>query len=527
MRAVAYIRESTEEQDKGFSPQNQERSIREYASSHGYSIVGVYKDLMSGTSIEAREDFLRMLDDANNREFDIILIYHTSRFARNVVDSRKYKEHLREKLGIDVISVTQNFGDWNTPNSYLNEGINELFDAHYSKQLSAWVRNSLQEKRRQGNQLGKPPYGYYKKQVGFNSEKNIPLYESTWYIDQEKADIVLELFNLYATGQYSYCDLAKITNQKGHRTNTGNPFTYSSIKDILKNKTYSGFVHSPRKKYPTVPGKHESIVPEQLFEEVQAVILQRTRSQGRPSAKHRTYLLQGIAYCYRCKKRHELNPIESSTIEAKSKLYCETYPQMNSEISYYKCKVKREYQNCNQPTVRCEIIDEQVLSLLEGLIIPKDIQTEIIEALTALFDANKPEHSTLQRIKALESTKSRINTMYRLGELSDKAYEAEISSIQSEITTLKKQSNLSSTNIAQIQQERIQTTQQFLENFGLFWSQQLDMEEKRNWIQLIIKRVWVDGEKVVAIEPRDEFKEFFTEFRKHIVHPPLATPQRI
>ncbi|MCK4891432.1 MAG: recombinase family protein [Candidatus Pacebacteria bacterium] len=44
---IAYIRESTEEQDKGFSPQNQERSIKEYAQKNNIIITKVYKDLIS------------------------------------------------------------------------------------------------------------------------------------------------------------------------------------------------------------------------------------------------------------------------------------------------------------------------------------------------------------------------------------------------------------------------------------------------------------------------------------------------
>jgi DNA invertase Pin-like site-specific DNA recombinase len=46
---VGYIRESTEEQDKGFSPDNQKRTIEEYAKKQNIQIVDWYKDLVSGT----------------------------------------------------------------------------------------------------------------------------------------------------------------------------------------------------------------------------------------------------------------------------------------------------------------------------------------------------------------------------------------------------------------------------------------------------------------------------------------------
>lgn len=46
---VGYIRESTEEQDKGFSPDNQKRTIEDYAAKHNIKITEWYKDLVTGT----------------------------------------------------------------------------------------------------------------------------------------------------------------------------------------------------------------------------------------------------------------------------------------------------------------------------------------------------------------------------------------------------------------------------------------------------------------------------------------------
>lgn len=46
---VGYIRESTEEQDKGFSPANQKRTIEEYATRNNIKITEWYKDLVTGT----------------------------------------------------------------------------------------------------------------------------------------------------------------------------------------------------------------------------------------------------------------------------------------------------------------------------------------------------------------------------------------------------------------------------------------------------------------------------------------------
>jgi hypothetical protein len=57
----------------------------------------------------------------------VVLVYHMSRFARNQIEARRYKQLLRERLGIRVVSVTQPMGDDHTdPSSFLAESINEM-----------------------------------------------------------------------------------------------------------------------------------------------------------------------------------------------------------------------------------------------------------------------------------------------------------------------------------------------------------------------------------------------------------------
>lgn len=54
---------------------------------------------------DARPEFQRLMADAAKGNFDVVLVFHTSRFARNQSESRRYKQLLRERLNIQVISV--------------------------------------------------------------------------------------------------------------------------------------------------------------------------------------------------------------------------------------------------------------------------------------------------------------------------------------------------------------------------------------------------------------------------------------
>jgi Resolvase, N terminal domain len=91
-RAVAYIRESTEEQGQGFSPDAQRERIREFAPENDLQLIGEYCDFHSGwRKSAARPEFQRLMADAAEGKFDVVLVFHTSRFARNQVEARRYK----------------------------------------------------------------------------------------------------------------------------------------------------------------------------------------------------------------------------------------------------------------------------------------------------------------------------------------------------------------------------------------------------------------------------------------------------
>ncbi len=136
-RAVAYIRESTEEQGRGYSPDGQRQAIARYAADHGMRLVEEYLDFETGRLADKRPGFQRLIEDTMERRFDVVLVFHTSRFAHNTVEAKRYKKLLRSELGIDVISVPQPLGaDVDDPAAFLSESVHEIFDEYYSVSLS-------------------------------------------------------------------------------------------------------------------------------------------------------------------------------------------------------------------------------------------------------------------------------------------------------------------------------------------------------------------------------------------------------
>ncbi len=520
-RGAIYIRESTEEQDKGFSPQNQERTIREYAKREGIEVYEVYKDLISGTSASKRSDFQRMIEDAKQHNFTHILVYHTSRFARNVKDARQHKEFLRVKLGIDVISVTQPFGDWKQPTAFLNEGINELFDAYYSKQLSEWMRGAFMEKRKQGFQLGNPPLGYYKKVLGSDPNTHRPIYDKNWLVHEEESKMVVRIFEMYATGRYSLADIAQKINKEGIQTKRGSPFTYSSIKDILRNRTYLGYVYSPRRGYAEIPGNHTAIISQELFDRVEEKTQQRRGNHGRPIAQHRFYLLQGVVFCYACRK-HLKDDSQGPHAKFLPKMYCETNTSHGQDLKFYGCKFRREYKDCHQDNVKCDIIDKKVVNFLKGFSVPDDIiQKTIVKLEEKMKSFQTPSHE--KELATLLQKEKRLNTMYlEVGSISDEEFKEQMRELQAQIKVYRKQ-GIAGASKGKGKKEFVSQTEKFLQDFPKLWDS-IDDAERRAWILMTIRRVWVQGKKVVAIEPYDEFKDLFEEHKKVLGQSPLVTP---
>lgn len=525
---VGYIRESTEEQGKGFSPQAQEKNIREYAKKHHIKIIDIYKDLISGRDASKRTDFQRMIDDAMQKKFDAIIVYHTSRFARNVQEARQYKKLLREKLNIDVISSTQPFGDFNDPSAFLNEGVNELFDEYQSRNIGFWVKSGLMTKRSQGKPIGaSPPLGYYKKRIGFDPDRNRPIYSKEWHIDKKQAPLVKRIFKMYASGNYSMQRIAEILTKEGHRTKMGNPFTYSSVKCILPNKSYIGLVWSPRKQLPDLKSiMHKPIISKELFNACQDITKERKGKFGRPVAKHRFYLLQGLVYCYSCIKHLKGN--EASKIKRMHpSMYCEYHrnDKTGKETRFYACKFRRENKTCKQPVVDCEVIDKQVIQFMNGMKLPNDIIETTLEKLKELFKRSRKEQKQDERLFGILSRKKRLKVMFENGHMPENEFLFKMQKADEEIEHLERQGVVASMTARQ-QEQYVKKTEKFLKDFGKFWKTGLTEEEMREWIRMAIKRVWVKNKKVVAIEPKDDFKALFSAHRKVIAQAPVVAPKK-
>lgn len=88
--------------------------LKKYAKDHQLDIVAQYVDEgTSGKSINGRSEMKRLLREAEQKKFEVVMVYKLDRLARKLKDSLEISETL-EKFNVKLISLKENF-DTSTP----------------------------------------------------------------------------------------------------------------------------------------------------------------------------------------------------------------------------------------------------------------------------------------------------------------------------------------------------------------------------------------------------------------------------
>ena len=99
LRVCAYARVSTEKEEQINSYNSQLKYYEEKIKANSdWKYVGIYADEgITGTLDYKRDGFMKMMQDATNNKFDMIITKSISRFGRNTVDNLKSVRLLKEK----------------------------------------------------------------------------------------------------------------------------------------------------------------------------------------------------------------------------------------------------------------------------------------------------------------------------------------------------------------------------------------------------------------------------------------------
>ena len=189
MKAALYCRLSEEDRNKpagtcdSGSIQNQKTMLLQYAMEQGWDVFDIYSDDDYAGADRRRPQFNRLLRDAQQHKFDIVLCKTQSRFTRELELVEKYIHGLFPAWGIRFVSIVDN-ADTASKGNKKSRQINGLVNEWYLEDMSDNIRSVLDSRRENGFHIGAfALYGYQKD----------PKQKGRLVIDEEAAAVVREV----------------------------------------------------------------------------------------------------------------------------------------------------------------------------------------------------------------------------------------------------------------------------------------------------------------------------------------------
>ena len=307
LKIVAYCRVSTEKEQQLDSLEQQKEFFQEFARQNNYELINIYADEgITGRQTRKWDEFNRMMRDARKGLFDMLVVKDISRFARNTVDLLTSVRELKS-MNIEVQFIS---------NSYKALGNSEFILTVYgaiAQEESAGLSKKVKFGKNITAKKGRVPnivFGYNKlEKEKYNLE-----------INEEEANIVREMYDMYVNKRYGCAKIAKILNERGIRTKRDQSyFCGTAVSRTLKHKIYIGqvvnkqsevvdFLTGQRRDIPeeeqiVVVNENLRIIPDDLYYKAQKIMEENTSKYLEPMLKagnSSKYLYSTLIKCEHC-----------------------------------------------------------------------------------------------------------------------------------------------------------------------------------------------------------------------------------
>lgn len=274
-KVAIYARVSTEHEAQINALENQIQYYDNILEQHPeWELVGRYVDEgITGTSVKKRKNFLRMMEDAKNGMFSLILTREVSRFARNTVDTLQETRKLKS-YGVEVYFTEDNIRTSDDTDGELRLTLMATLAQNESKKTSVRVKAGQKISFENGVLYG---------------NGNILGYDRVGrelVVNSEQAETVKMIFNMYHDGM-GCKQIAYELEKRGRVTSTGlTHWQPGTISRLLRNSFYCGKIVYRKQYVPDyleqkrinnydevdkieITGKHEPIISEELFNDCQ------------------------------------------------------------------------------------------------------------------------------------------------------------------------------------------------------------------------------------------------------------------
>ena len=342
-----------------------------------YTVVGEYIDRAISGTTDNRAEFQRMISDSDRHTFEGVLVYQLDRFARNRYDSAINKAKLK-KNGVRVLSAKENIAD--DASGILVEGVLESMAEYYSVELSQKIHRGMAINAEKCLSNGSNPG------LGFKVDA-----ERRFYVDEEEAAIVREIYERYASGE-TKAEIIRDLKRRRVKTSLGKEFSPNSLSHLLSNKRYIGVYLYKGKE---TPGGMPRILDDDLFYRVQSMM---NKNKNAPARTHGEgeYLLTTKLFCGHCKEMMVGYGGTSKT---------------GRQYHYYMCKNARR-KKCGKKIVSKSYIEDRVVN--ECLKMLTEEKIRFIAKKVAKECAKSPDNLTAKALKkAIREADTAIENLWK------------------------------------------------------------------------------------------------------------------
>lgn len=431
LRVCYYCRVSTGSDVQLNSLDNQLEYYENYIKSKPKWIFsgGYIEEGKTGVRVDVRPSFKKMIHDAKNNKFDLIITKEVSRFARDLEDSIHYIRELKDS-GVGVFFENQNLNTFDS-NSELILNIMFNLAQDESRKLSSRVKFGHRQAIENGHVLGSSNITGYKKD-------NCKL-----VIVENEAKFIKILFELYASGKYGFQKLSKKLSELGYLNKKGKLYDKDSLKRMIENPKYKGYYRAKtyeildyrtkrRKKnsldeqvlYKCKDGSIPAIISEELWDQANKILKSRTKGY-----ENNNYWSGGLKYAFSSKiycKEHNTN-------------FQRSHGSKNKNRPTWSCSMYLQHRlsACESPII-AEIDLYNIISSIMNNVIPQ--KKSIIDNMIKLYeniDRNDHYYKELEllntNIKIIEEKKSMALDLVFNGDISKDSLKMQFEKYDQEI----------------------------------------------------------------------------------------------
>ena len=517
-RAALAYRVSTKGQVDHDDIPMQKIACRKFAQQQGWRVVQEKAEKgVSGSKVSAsKRDVIQELRmAANNKEFDILLVYMFDRLGRIESETPFVLEWFVQH-GIEMWSTHEGQQRIESHGDKLMNYIRFWQAAGESEKTSMRTRDRIRQIVSSGHYAGGfVPYGYRAVNKGRVNKRDQPVKDLE--IDPEEAAWVREVFEKVANEGASGYAMARMLNERGLRTRQGAKFQSVNIRRLIRHEGYTGYIMTKAARSEFMP--QLQIVDSDLFTKANERMDSRCKNaaENKNAAKKsgNPTLLAGIVVCAHCGAKMS------------AFLHTDRYKLADGSIrekvqAKYNCYQRGQHlRECDgQSLYLAERVDGVVLALVDQMFqqIKQEPYDRSIEQRIRQQDAewNRKKQAAEKKIQAARHKQQRYEeeivrcldgqsafSEAMLARLIQQA-EAEVQQAKNEYAELLKNDSSRTT---------VQRIRKYYDEF-LGWANEFDLASiprKRTVLAQLLEKVEVGKGYRVRIVVRGSYRQFLAE----------------